>query len=563
MMMGSNTFYIFFTISDSKRSKSFFSRESMNLYSEKERKKKVCFQNKNYIKKMTTETKKSETKIVQAAGHGLLRLDPDRPGAIVKPTTRQECVTYECMTHDTSIKNFLQFLPQYFSSWPMEKIVAGSKFTHEVSLGNLCRLSEAEEDPATSSILKWKGLLTCKRSKPTKNKDDQDDETERIETTIQQLPANGDEQEQKFETRIVHEGAPSVLDLKIGRFRHTNSTPLRKYMRMWRKDGPTTSRSVGMRICGVKHSRFVTNSFFDFDDEEEEDQIQNTNCEEGATKKESRREKRLASIKNRKEKAIKAGESDSEIMQLPRAAEQARKNKEVLNDPNQQSKSSDILLETLNWTEDKVLGRNATAEELLEVLAMFCTIFVDRKSAIGRSPVCPEDKSASQRFDPLPDVHLLEYFLSRMNEMMRVLDEEKILEKYSFASASILYLYRFVVKEVVVQKEKTPTSTKKFILELEADLRLVDFSSSGPILEELKYLGTAYNPKLRTDETNEKTSRDDEMVNPFATHQPQKEMVKPFADEAIEFKFGLENVKASLEHLITACQIMKKRMTPK
>src|SRR3989338_8586833 len=101
-----------------------------------------------------------KTKIVQAAGHGLLRVDPDREGAIVKPTTRQECVSYECFIHDPQMKNFLQFLPKYFTSWPIPEDVSvpGSKFTHEVSLENLCRLSEVTTE--NKNLFTWKGRLT-------------------------------------------------------------------------------------------------------------------------------------------------------------------------------------------------------------------------------------------------------------------------------------------------------------------------------------------------------------------------------------------------------------------
>ena len=176
-------------------------------------------------------------------------------------------------------------------------------------------------------------------------------------------------------------------------------------MRQTRKDSPTTARSVGFRACGVKHTRLLVDSLLDIDDDENEKEE-----EEAATISAQRRRKRRelrAAIRKRNDDVTERANSDSEILQLPKAAQQAeearrlKKMSEENNNSNNStaslSSSSHSSVDTLQWSEDKIFGRNASPEELLEALGMFCTICIDyrkdaatttKNKAIGRPALC-------------------------------------------------------------------------------------------------------------------------------------------------------------------------------
>ena len=126
-------------------------------------------------------------------------------------------------------------------------------------------------------------------------------------------------QEEDYERgELLLRSTPCVLDLKIKRFHHTRFTPLRKYMRQMRKDSATTARSVGFRVCGVKHTRLLVDSLLDIDDDENEEEAATI----GAQRRRKRRELRAA-IRKRNDDVTNRADIDSEILQLPQAAQQA------------------------------------------------------------------------------------------------------------------------------------------------------------------------------------------------------------------------------------------------
>jgi hypothetical protein len=530
---------------------------------------------------MPAECSDRGSAIVQAAGHGLLRVDPDRPGAVVKPTTRQECVTYECLRHDPSAAPLLEFVPRYFDSWPLAGAAAGSKFTHEVSLENLCRLRDA-------CVMRWRA---------------------RIDPDGAQC---GDEGEGEGDTGVggdtgdavtVFQSAPSVMDLKLGRFRHTKATSVRKYMRMWRKDGPTTARTVGMRCCGVKHSRLVADSVA----------AALATAGDAASRSEERAERRRRRAVER-EKAARRGDSDSEIMQLPRTAELAEQLARAQSGPPASCTASDDTVvaaapleaddvSVLTWSEDKSFGRAADAEQLVEAVAMFCTVRVAASAPTGRARVCAEDRSAAQRFEPAPEPALVAFYLARVTALLAAIERHGLLERYSFASASVLLVQRWSVQRcqlpaLATAASETPAQPRfAHYFCVEADLRLVDFSSSGTLDSATHELGAASNPKISAPPPLPRllpllgAASDESMPRAQSSWSPSPSFESPpaspassaasptspaspavsapvipvtradqlFADDAIEFRFGLANLGAALQQIAAATKLLAER----
>ena len=90
--------------------------------------------------------------LIQAAGHGLLRLSDNRTNAVVKPTTEVEARMYEHFRDDPNLDAIRPLVPRLYSVSRVEPDPTRPTYTHEIEIENLCVLDSmsSDEDPSTT-----------------------------------------------------------------------------------------------------------------------------------------------------------------------------------------------------------------------------------------------------------------------------------------------------------------------------------------------------------------------------------------------------------------------------
>jgi len=474
----------------------------------------------------------SQPALVQAAGHGLLRLSDSRTGAVVKPTTANEARFYGFVASDPSFAPLRRFLPHHYATHRLaEPDPAHPTHTHEVEIENLCLLDRAGEPPrssdedgttdaetAPSSLVEtpmMQGGRSLTRSPPAPPVADdiggdapcKGDEcvgggpppklvslpvplAATIDPHATPLsPDNGGKRTQW--------SAPSVLDMKLGRIRHGPETRAEKVLHIKKKDAGTTGPELGVRLCGLRHerrvvedteepagaalradARRVSGSVSPFNDPlSREDSMCAVTAHEDRASDEEEDEACGSYTHNstlRYYDTLQARRPEPTPAMPVDAFQRRRRRRRV------------VLGRRHEWVEGKSLGRRANRDALVEALARFCTC-VELQAACsndGESAV-PGGSFASSvtggNFPPQPHLALVRFYRDEASALLAALDASEVLARYSFVSSSAILVHDFHVKVPHGHHHHAASAIDEELIAFRAQLRIVDFSSSGAL----------------------------------------------------------------------------------
>ena len=355
--------------------------------------------------------------LVQAAGHGMLRQAEGRPGILAKPTTAAEAAFYRRVTADPSLAALLPFLPRFHGSAEVDPTAA--KFTHEVFLDNLCLLVDADVPTATPGA------------------------------TAAAAPASAGATIGAECAGMDYQGwtATSVMDLKLGKARYTPATKPEKVKHTLEKDKGSTSESLGLRVTGLSHSRFVLPPAPPVDTGEQSKISPASDLSSG----DEADRRRLAGM-------VEA----SAFCAAP--AEPA---------PSE-----------LRWVEGKKLGRAVDAAGLRETLERYCTC-VEAPDAPPAAASALWDRFTGGRFRARPYRPLVAHYAATARAFLAALDATRFFDDNAFVSSSLLFVHSCAVD--------TPASPGQLPrLRLRATMKLVDFSQSGSVSAGATYADSLY-----------------------------------------------------------------------
>jgi hypothetical protein len=476
--------------------------------------------------------------LVQAAGHGLLRLSESRAAAVVKPTTANEALFYSFIVSDPSFTPVRRFLPHHYGTAPLaEHDPAHPTHTHEIEIENLCLLDRLAEVPRSSdedgttdaetapSSLVETPMLNAGRSL-TRSPQPASDEAFAEESTPNAPPVDDLSSTAKAsgvgllpapmksprdlvgqDAHSPHGlgnrtqwSAPSVLDMKLGRIRHGPTTRPEKVAHIKTKDAGTTGPDLGVRLCGLRHERRV---------------LEDVDGDAAAAQREARRAKEAASPFNdplsREDSmaAIAAQDDRPSDEEEDEACESSTHHSALRYYDTMQSRRPEpspavpvdasqrrrrrrrvVLGRRHEWVEGKSLGRRADRECLVEALARFCTC-VELQSVAGQGAdgSGPCTGSFTQlcvtggHFKPQPHLPLVRHYRDEALGLLAALDASEVLARYSFVSSSAILVHDFHVKVPTgaTAAAVAGTAFDEELIAYRAQLRVVDFSSSGAL----------------------------------------------------------------------------------
>jgi hypothetical protein len=504
--------------------------------------------------------------LVQAAGHGLIRLSSSRKDAVVKPTTSSEARFYDCVDRDDVLAPVRRFLPRHYSTHVLQQPDPGHPtHTHEVEIENLClldRIPDRSSDDdfntdmdATSSpsaridysatVLSSESDTPCSTILPSRSDNPFNHGAPAVmapDGESQSPPIAGGEANASGPTTMLPHprvevkspsmeygkppvtppatrtqwSAPSVLDVKVGFIRHGPNTKPSKVEHVLHKDRGSTGPTLGLRICGLRHERRIVERdqvpiadtrgtslarlatedgieradatpflILTVSDDEDDQQHGTLRCYDTLQSR-------------RKEPMDEANDGSS----MPLSSRNRRRRSRRRRVP---------LGRRVEWVEGKQLGRTVDRDGFAEAIARFCTcIEVQKESANshgdGERPVPtpqslesdPRDYHSKGSFEARPHLPLVRFYRDEAANLLRVLDSTSVLRHYSFVSSSVIMVHDFHVKVIpfnAMAQQLSVSDTEDLSLShdlpggasaddqirFRAQLRVVDFSSSGPL----------------------------------------------------------------------------------
>lgn len=517
--------------------------------------------------------------LIQAAGHGLLRLSDSHPGAVIKPTTATEAEMYVRLQQDITLLPIQPFVPRLIR---VTKLQAADPHhpahTHEVEIENLCMLGQkwdaaqaedrSSDDDAALAIPPIPAAAAAAAVRRLSRGDGRDDglsgdafpAVDQASFAEEEASAEHHECNRPADAVLTpgrtEWSDPCVLDIKLGRIRHGPRTKPDKVRHILEKDKNTTGPSLALRICGLRHEHrqvdvdslvrlrnetndvvvtrvdsFTNERQTDIDDDDEHrsalHDYDTMRSQRGGER--SRADSLLSGAHTPLANSGLAGVDGGEAVPPPPAA--------ITEDKDRSRKKKRLraaLGRRLEWIEGKSLGRSIDRMGFVEAIAKYCTCVELRgtctapgqvatasrgtagslpcehavpeqcesrsssAAATAESPSPQISETTAALFQPQPHRPLVVAYRDAAVSLRDALGKSDVLNHYSFSSASVICVHDFHVDIAsasahgaedrgVASVPQPSVSAHPWSscasVRFRAQLRLVDFSSSGAIAD--------------------------------------------------------------------------------